>query len=27
VPEWNLKEIFPGGMKNHCDLDFNTALR
>ena len=25
IPEWNLKEIFPEGMKNHCDLDFNTA--
>jgi len=25
VPDWNLKEIFPAGMKNHCDLDFDTA--
>lgn len=25
VPEWNLKEVFPEGMKNHCNLDFETA--
>ena len=25
VPGWDLKKLFPEGMKNHCDLDFDTA--
>jgi len=25
VPGWDLKKLFPEGMKDNCDLDFDTA--
>jgi hypothetical protein len=25
VPGWDLRKVFPEGMKNHCDLDFEIA--
>lgn len=27
IPEWDLREVFPDGMKKHCQLDFDTAPR
>ena len=25
IPGWDLRQVFPEGMKDNCDLDFNTA--
>ena len=25
LPGWNLREVFPEGMKKHCTLDFDTC--
>lgn len=25
IPDWDLRQVFPEGMKKHCQLDFNTV--